>query len=509
MYNKSSHNLIFKLFSSGFMTLISRILGFIRDMMTANYFGSGLASDAFFVAFKIPNLLRRIFAEGAFSQAFVPVLMEYKRNNDEPGLKLFISNIFGLLLLALTLVTILGLIFSGFIIVVTSPGFSHNYGQFIQAQHLLKIMFPYILFISLCSFMGALLNSEGYFALPAFVPSILNLSFIIFTLYFKQYFDGITVLAWAVFVGGLLQLLCQIPLLIKLNLFVTPTFNYHHHGVKKVFKLMIPAIFAVSVAQIGLLINTAYASLLPTGSISYIYYADRVMEFPVGVFGVAMSNILLNNLSKNALNPEKFSKLLDWGIKLCLIIALPTSLGMGMLAEPIVKTLFYRGHFDLQASIMTANALIGYSIGFIGLLLVKIFAPAFYARQDIKTPVKIAVFVLICNQLLNFLLIPFFGSSGLTLAIGLSACLNSMMLFILLLRRNIYQPNFKFIPFILKLLFALLLMAITIKICMASLHYQFTDGFLKNFMHLTIIAASGLIVYIAAILGLGLTKHKT
>ncbi len=498
MSNKSD-NLLFKLFSSGSMTLISRILGFLRDMITANYFGSSAASDTFFVAFKIPNLLRRIFAEGAFSQAFVPVLMEYKRNNEEKNLKLFISNIFGILLISLTIVTILGILFAGFIIILTSPGFSNNAMQFLQAKCLLKIMFPYILFISLCSFMSSLLNSEGYFALPAFVPSILNLCFIVFSLFFRDYFSGISVLAWAVFVGGILQLIVQIPTLIKLKLFLLPTFNFHHNGVKRVFKLMLPAIFAVSVAQIGLLINTAYASFLPTGSISYIYYADRVMEFPVGVFGVAMSNILLNNLSKHALDMEKFSKLLDWGIKLCLVIALPTSLGMGMLALPIVKTLFLRGHFDEHAAIMTAHSLVGYSIGFIGLLLVKIFAPAFYSRQDIKTPVKIAIFVLISNQIMNLLLIPFFGAAGLTLAIGISACLNSLILFILLIRKNIYQPKIKFLPFIIKILISVFLMAVALKICNYFFPYNFDHGFLENAIVLATTATVGISVYIVSI----------
>jgi putative peptidoglycan lipid II flippase len=258
---------------------------------------------------------------------------------------------------------------------------------------------------------------------------------------------------------------------------------------------MIPAIFAVSIAQIGLLINTAYASFLPTGSISYIYYADRVMEFPVGVFGVAMSNILLNHLSKHALDSQKFSKLLDWGIKLCLIIGLPTSLIMGMLALPIVQTLFLRGNFNEYCAIMTAHALIGYSVGFIGLLLVKIFAPAFYARQDIKTPVKIAICVLIINQIINIILIPILGASGLTLAIGISACLNALALFILLIKKKIYQPKIKFKKLMLKILIAMIIMALSMKIYQWFIPYNFDHGFIKNILVLSTTAAIGLSTY--------------
>ena len=499
-------NLLRSLANVSGMTLISRVFGFARDMLTAVYFGASPLTDAFMVAYKLPNLLRRIFAEGAFSQAFVPVLAEYKNTKTHSETQAFVASITGILSFVLIMVTLLGMIFASVVIWITAPGFTSDPVKFGITVELLRITFPYILFISLASLMGGILNTWGLFSIPSFTPTILNISFIVFLLVFRHFFDpSILTLAWATFVGGLCQLMFQVPYLKKIDMLVRPNLNWHNPAVRKVLRLMGPAIFAVSISQISMVINTIYASFLPSGSISWMYYADRLMEFPTGVLGVALGTILLPSLSRHASsgNRESFSKILDWGIRLCLLLALPATVGLGLLAKPLTMTLFMHGKFTLHDVTMTSYALIAYSVGLLGLILVKVLAPGFYANQDIKTPVKIAIFVLCCTQLMNLAFIGPFKHAGLSLSIGLSACLNAGCLCYFLIKKKLYQPRDGWYGFLLKLLTAVIIMGLAIELCLYQLPLDFTGNMFMRIGALVVIIIAAAIAYFVSLFALG------
>ncbi len=499
-------NLLKSLANVSGMTLISRILGFLRDMLQAIYFGAGSATDAFNVAFKLPNLLRRVFAEGAFSQAFVPVLAEHKNTKTHQETQEFVAAVMGLLATILLGITILGMIFASVVIWITAPGFTNDPNKFALTVSLLRITFPYILFISLASLMGGVLNTWGLFSIPSFTPTILNISFIIFILAFRHFFEpSILTLAWATFVGGLFQLLFQVPYLKKIDMLVRPKVAWQNPAVRKVVRLMGPAIFAVSIAQISMVINTIYASFLPTGSISWMYYADRLMEFPSGVLGVALGTILLPSLSRHASsgNRENFSRLLDWGIRLCLLLALPATVGLGMLAKPLTMTLFMHGKFTMHDVTMTSYALIAYSIGLLGIILVKVLAPGFYASQDIKTPVKIAIFVLLCTQLMNLAFIGPFKHAGLSLSIGLSACLNAANLCYFLIKKKLYQPQSGWGTFLIRLIVAILGMALAIELSLHFLPLDFAGKMLLRVFSLVEVMIVAIIAYFGSLFVLG------
>ncbi len=467
----TKQNLLRSLINVSGMTFISRILGFIRDMLFARIFGASVAMDAFLIAFKLPNLLRRIFAEGAFSQAFVPTLSEFKHKKSIDETREFIASISGLLFLILCILVILGMIFTSGVLLITAPGFANTPQKLILASTLLRITLPYIIFISLSSMAGSILNTWHNFIIPAFTPTILNISCIIFAIFFRSYFDQpIAALAVAVFVGGILQLCFQLPYLYKINMLVLPKINLHNLAVWRVIKLMIPAIFAMSISQISLVINTIFASFLPNGSISWMNFADRLMELPTGVLGVALGTILLPSLSKYASLKDhiNFSKTLDWGLKLCLLISLPATIGLAICAKAITMTLFMYGKFQYFDAIMTSRALIAYTIGLIGLIFIKILTPAFYANYDIKTPVKIAIFVLVITQIMNLCFISKLHHVGLALSISLGALINAACLCYILIKRKIYVPNVKWGSVISRLILATIIMAIAL---MLSLHY--------------------------------------
>jgi len=437
-------NLLKALATVSSMTLVSRILGFARDAIIARVFGASVATDAFYVAFKLPNLLRRIFAEGAFSQAFVPVLAEYKQQKTDDETRHFLSHIAGLLSLILLIVTVIGIIAAPAVVWISAPGFANDPDKFALTVKLLQVTFPYILFISLSSLASSVLNTWNMFSVPAFTPTFLNISFIICALFLAPYFHPpIMVLGWGVFLGGVAQLLYQLPYLKKVGMLTWPRLNLKDAAVWRVVKQMGPAIFGVSISQISLVINTIFASYLVSGSVSWMYYADRLMEFPTGILGVALGTILLPSLAKHAANRshEEYSKLLDWGIRLSLLLALPASVALAILSKPLIATLFMYGKFSAFDAAMTQRALIAYAVGLVGLILVKVLAPGFYARQNIKTPVKIAIFTLAMTQLMNLAFVWPLKHAGLSLAIGLGACLNAGLLLTLLIRHGIYQPQ--------------------------------------------------------------------
>lgn len=455
-------NLLKSLAAVSSITMLSRVLGFVRDTIIARIFGAGMATDAFFVAFKLPNLLRRIFAEGAFSQAFVPILAEYKTQQGEEATRTFIAYISGLLTLVLALVTLLGVLAAPWIIWISAPGFADEPEKFELTTSLLRVTFPYILLISLSSLAGAILNTWNRFSVPAFVPTLLNVSMIGFALFLTPYFDPpVMVLGWAALAGGLLQLLYQLPSLKKIGMLVLPRLNLRDTGVWRVLKQMLPAILGVSVSQISLIINTIFASFLVAGSVSWMYYADRLMELPSGVLGVALGTILLPSLAKTYASQDRkeYSRLLDWGLRLCFLLVLPCAVALALLAEPLTVSLFQYGKFSAHDALMTQRALIAYSVGLLGIILVKVLAPGFYAQQNIRTPVRIAVFTLVVTQLLNLALIFPLQHAGLALAIGLGACLNAGLLYWKLRAQRLFQPQPGWVLFLTKLVVAVLVMA--------------------------------------------------
>lgn len=495
-------NLLRSLVTVSGMTMISRILGFVRDVVIARAFGAGLYTDAFFVAFRLPNLLRRVFAEGAFSQAFVPILAEYRTQRGAGETRQLVNHVAALLALALFCVTLIGVLTAPLIIYVTAPGFANVPEKFDVTVALLRVTFPYILFISLASLAGAILNSFGRFAIPAFTPTLLNVAFIVFAVWLAPWFDPpVMALAWAVFVGGLLQLGFQLPYLARLGLLPRPRLALGDPGVWRVLKLMGPAIFGVSIGQISLLINTIFASFLITGSVSWLYYADRLMEFPTGVLGVALGTILLPSLSRSFAenSTEEYSHLLDWGLRLTLMLALPAALGLAILAVPLIATLFHHGQFSAHDVRMSSQALTAYSVGLVGLILVKVLAPGFYARQDIKTPVKIGVVTLALTQLMNLAFIYPLRHAGLALAIGLGACANAGLLYWKLRARGVFQPQPGWTRFALQVAVALAVMGLTLWLTMGSVDGWLVGGAWQRGLRLTWVVALGAIAYFAVL----------
>jgi len=432
------------------MTLLSRILGFIRDMVFARMFGVDGTTDAFFLAFKIPNFLRRLFAEGAFSQAFIPVLSEYKEKKSAENLTELVDRVAGTLGVILFVITLIGVIAAPILIMAFGPGFASDPEKHQLASDMLRFTFPYLFFIAMTAFAGSILNSFNKFAVPAFTPVLLNLSLIGMALWVAPLLDTpIMALAWGVFLAGLVQLLFQLPFLHHINLLPRPKWGWRFAGVQRIIQLMLPAIFGSSVAQINLLLDTVIASFLVTGSITWLYYADRLVEFPLGIFGIALATVILPHLSKNhaQASPEKFSATLDWALRLIVVAGIPATLGLFILAKPMLTTLFYGGEFAVHDIEMASLSLMAYSTGLMGFILVKILVPGFYARQDTKTPVRIGIIAMVSNMVLNLLFVAplvmfdFPGPHmGLALATACSAFINAALLLAALKKKHIYRP---------------------------------------------------------------------
>ncbi len=449
------------------MTMLSRVTGLLREVLIARAFGASAYTDAFIVAFRIPNLLRRLFAEGAFSQAFVPILAEYKNQKGDAATKELADHAATALLWALAITCILGILAAPVVVYAIASGLKSDPETFSMSVLMTRIMFPYIGFMAFVALSGGILNTWRQFKIPAFTPVLLNVSFIAASLFAAPYLEQpIYALAFAVVLGGLLQAALQIPALKKVGMLPRIGFNLRSAladaGVRRVLRQMGPAVFGVSVAQISLIINTNIASHLQTGSVSWLGYADRLMEFPTALLGVALGTILLPSLSKahSVGDTVEYSALLDWGLRLTFLLALPSAVGLATLSEPLTTTLFHYGNkFDALSVDMTARALVAYGAGLIGFILVKILAPAFYAKQDIRTPVKIAVGVLIATQLMNLAFVPVLAHAGLALSIGLGSCLNAAFLYRGLQRRGIYVPRPGWGIFLIRLAGALLLLA--------------------------------------------------
>lgn len=454
------------------MTLLSRVLGFVRDQVLAIVFGAGATTDVFLVAFKIPNFLRRLFAEGAFAQAFVPVFTEYRETGDRAALKDLAAHVSGTLALVLLLISTLGVMFAPFIVMLFAPGFTGNAEQFDLATHLLRITFPYLLAVSLVAYAGSMLNTFGQFAIPSFTPVLLNICMITAALVFSPMFaEPIVALAWGVFAAGVVQLALQLPFLQRLGLLPKPRWGWKHSGVRRILKLMAPAVVGSSVAQINLLLDTVIATFLISGSLSWLYYSDRLMEFPLGLIGVTLGTIILPRLSREyATHAEDgYRNTITWALRITILIGLPATVGLIVLAKPMLSTLFEYGAFTPNDTLLSSYSLVAYSLGIPAFILIKIFAPAFFARQDTKTPVRIGIYALISNMVYNLMLVvpmvmlDFIAPhTGLALATTLSAAQQSWMLYRELKQRKLYTIDASVIQLLLKTGPALLVMAIVL-----------------------------------------------
>lgn len=504
-------NLLRTLAAISSMTMVSRITGLLRESLYARAFGADAYSDAFAIAFRLPNLLRRLFGEGAFSQAFVPILAEYKTKQGDAATKQLVDHVGTTLVWATLLVSLAGIIGAPLILYAIAGGLSGS--AFDAGVVMTRLMFPYILCMSFVVLAGAVLNTWREFKIPAFTPVLWNLSSIFFSLFMVKFFDvPIYAMAVAVMVGGLLQVGLQIPALKRIGMLPRLSFNplsgLHDPGVRRILKKMGPAVFAVSAAQISLLINTSYASRLGAGAVSVLQYADRLMEFPTGMLGVALGTILLPSLSKATADGDtlEYSALLDWGLRLTFLLALPSAMGLATLAEPLIAALFNYGHFDAANVTASTAPLMAYAVGLLGIILVKILAPAFYARQDIRTPVRIAIGVLVATQLMNLLFVQLLGIgvAGLALSIGLGACINAAFLYTGLRRRGIYTPHAGWLPFFLKVVVAVAVMGVVAWLCQHQLDWTALRAhpFLRIGALLLIIGISAA-VYFAVLLGLG------
>jgi putative peptidoglycan lipid II flippase len=428
------------------MTMLSRVMGLVRDVVVATFLGAGNGSDAFFVAFKIPNFLRRLFAEGAFNQAFVPVLSEYSTQRSKQEIRELLNAVAGSLTAILALITALAMLGAPWLVWVFAPGFGRDPEKLAMTADMLRLTFPYLLLISLTAFSGSVLNTWNRFAVPAFTPVLLNISLIGAALLLMPLMEEPAMaLAWGVLIAGAAQLAFQVPFLLRLGLLPTPWPNFAHEGVKRILKLMAPALFGVSVSQINLLLDTVLASLLTAGSVSWLYYSDRLVELPLGVFGVAIGTIILPALSKRHAeqSTEHFSAMLDWAIRVVLLLGVPAALALAVLAEPFLITLFHYGAMTDTDIQMAAMSLRAYAFGLVAFMLIKVLAPGFFARQDTKTPVKVGIIAMVANMVFNLLLIWPLAHAGLALATALSAFLNAGLLGYLLYRQKVlvFQPG--------------------------------------------------------------------
>ena len=488
------------------MTLASRITGFIRDTLLAILFGAGVSMDAFVVAFRIPNLLRRLFAEGAFSQAFVPVLGEYRTRSGDAATRELAGKVLAVLGAALFIATLIGVVAAPLVVYAMASGFAADAGKFGLTVAMVRICFPYILFISLVSFCSGLLNTYGAFKAPAFTPVLLNVTFIAFALWVAPHLEQpVLALAWAVFFGGIAQLAFQLPFLKRIGMLPRPRWDPKDEGVRRILSLMAPAALGVSVAQLSLLINTQIASRLGDGPVSWLYYADRLMEFPSALLGVALGTVLLPTLVRHHStdDPAAYSRLLDWGLRVSLVLALPAAVALALLSVPLIATLFWHGEFLRHDVMMTRNALIGYAVGLAGIILVKVLAPGFYAKQNIRTPVKVAVATLVVTQLLNVAFVPYFRHAGLSLSISVGACFNAAWLWWLMRRAGTYAPEPGWAAFLVKLAVALYFMGGALWYSMGTESSWFEIPTAARAAKLALVIAAGTLTYFASLWVMG------
>lgn len=492
------------------MTMISRVFGFARDMVTAAIFGAGASFDAFSVAFKIPNFMRRLFAEGSFSQAFVPVLSEYKKKKTQTEVEHFVNAMSGTLGLALLVVTVLGMIFAPAIIHIFAPGFEAKGDRFDLAVTMLRITFPYLMFISLTAFSGAILNTYNRYWVAAFTPVLLNISMISAAIWLSPHMaTPIIALAWGVFAAGIVQLFFQWPFLRNLQIVPRPHINFRDPGVRRVLKLMVPALFGVSVGQINLLVDTLFASLLVLGSVSWLYYSDRLMEFPLGVFGVAISTVILPHLSHHHAEESKqsFSLTLDWAIRAVLLVGVPAAVVMAIMAGPMLSTLFQHGAFNGHSVLMAEKSLTAFAVGIAPFMIVKILAAGFYARQDLRTPVTIGVVAMVANIVLNIALIVPLQHAGIALATSLASIVNMSCLYYCLRKHGHYSPRKGWLLFAVRLFAANAILAAFLWFAAGDTALWIASSTWWRVSHLAVLLCSAVILYFATLWASGVRPH--
>ena len=500
-------------------TMLSRVLGLVRDVVLANLLGAAPNADAFFVAFKIPNFLRRLFAEGAFSQAFVPVLTETREQGSHEAVRHLVDRVAGVLGGSLFVLTALAMVMAPWVALIFAPGFSRDVAKLALTADLIVWTFPYLLLISLTGFCGAILNTYGRFAVPAYTPVLLNLSLITAAVVWAPTMPEPALgLAMGVTLAGVVQLLFQLPSLRALKLTPRPVWDTKDEGVRKILMLMVPALFGVSVSQINLLFDTVLASLLPDGSVAWLYYSDRLTELPLGVFAIAIATVILPTLS--ALNtraePEEFSQTLAWAMRNVLLIAVPATVALWLLAEPILATLFQYGAFTDRDVEMAAASLRAYTVGLGGFMLIKVLAPGYYARQDMKTPVKIGIIAMVSNMVLNVLfvfpLMWYFemGHVGLALATSVSAWINAGLLYLGLRRGGISLTGVFEAKFVARLVVAVSMMGIAVSMMSPAVSLWLTADLSWRVGQMTLLVFVGMASFamVLAVLGFKLNEVR-
>ncbi|WP_171334495.1 murein biosynthesis integral membrane protein MurJ [Acinetobacter stercoris] len=495
------------------MTMLSRVLGLVRDMVLLNVFGAGKDFDTFVVAFRIPNFFRRLFAEGAFSQAFIPVLTEYKTQRVHAEVQILISRVFGCLLMVMSSLTLIMMIIAPVILYLYAPGFHNDPAKFDLAVSMFRLTIPYLMFMSLTAFASSILNSYGSFSTPAFSPVLLNVAMIAGAWWLAPHMQQpIMALGWAVVAAGFLQLAIQIPELWRKKLLIPPKMDFKHEGVERILKLMLPALFGVSVTQINLLLNTIWASFMQDGSVSWLYSAERMTELPLGLIGVAIGTVILPSLSasKAEQDQEKFKKMIDWAARVIFLVGIPASIALFMLSTPIIQALFQRGEFDLRDTHMTALALQCMSAGVLAFMLIKVFAPGFYAIQDTKTPVRVGLMAVAANAILNVIFIGLFKlidwhapHMALGIASSGSALVNAGMLYFYLHKRNIFRFGSHWKKIFVQYAIANIAM---IAALWAGLHWY--DGALSQWLRIAEVAGLCIVGVLAYAIGLLLAGFK-
>jgi putative peptidoglycan lipid II flippase len=488
-------------------TLLSRLLGFARDLLIARLFGATAATDAFFVAFKVPNLLRRMFAEGAFAAALVPVLQQYRDARSAKDLQTFIDRTAGTLALLLLLITAVGVLAAPLLVLAFAPGFAADAATHELAAGMLRLTLPYLFFIGLTAFAGAILNTYGRFGVPSFTPVLLNLVLIGAAVWLAPMLaEPVTALAWGVFVAGLVQLAFQLPFLARLGLLPRPTIALRDEGVRRVGRLMGPALFAVSVAQLSLLIDTLLASFLVSGSISWLYYSDRLMEFPLGILGAALGTVILPRLARcsGPADQAEFSRTLDWSLRWVLLLGVPAGFGLTLLAGPVLSTLFLSAAFGPDDVAMARSSLMAYALGISGFMAVKALAPGFFSRQEMRTPVRIAAVAMFVNLALSLALMGPFGHSGLALATSVAALLNGAMLLGALMRAGTFRPAPGWSALLIRAALANLTMAIVLIWLSAPIDHWVSATPLARLLWLTGLVGVGVGAYASVLWILGL-----
>lgn len=492
------------------MTLVSRVSGLVRDVVMANILGSSGLADAFFVAFRIPNFLRRIFGEGAFSQAFVPVFSELTAQNT-PEAKRFVNATAGMLALITFVLTVLGIIFAPALVSFYAMGYNDDPVQFAATVDVLRLMFPYLFCISLVAMSAGILNTLNRFAVPAVTPVLLNICMILAMWLLVPYTQNAAqALAVGVLVAGVVQLLFQVPSLLKEGYLPTFAIARNNEPMRRVFKLMLPAVFSVSVAQVNMFVNTVLASFLVTGSVSWLYYSDRLMEFPVGVFGIALATVVLPSLSKEHTtgSEAQFSSMMDWALRWVVVISVPATVALFVLAVPLLTTIFQYNAFTERDVQMSALALKAFAVGVCGFIFVKVLAPGFFARQDTKTPMRIAVISVVVNVLMSLILVRFLQHTGLALAISIAAWVNASMLYFALRARKVYQPEHGWFWFLARIGIAVAVMTCALFLLDVSKETWFAWSLFERVLRLLILVVAGGGSYFVSLFVLGIRPHQ-